>query len=131
MGSGIVIGNVGGAGDRSDTVKRSIRAMVLMLAAAGGITFLSATPAAACDCATATDAQAFASADVVFSGELIEVRTPPGDTYSSIDPERFVFDVQEVYKGDARSAAVRRDRGGCQLRPRAQRTGAVPRVRPE
>jgi hypothetical protein len=92
--------------------------MVLMVAAACGFTFVSAGPAAACSCGGGTDAQAFASADVVFSGELIEVRTPPGDTYSSIDPERFVFDVQQVYKGDARaqqSVVTAREGASCGL----------------
>ena len=40
---------------------------------------------------------------VVFSGELVEIRTPPGASYSSADPERFVFAVDHVYKGDAKA----------------------------
>ena len=41
-----------------------------------------------------------ADADAVFNGTLVEVITPSGDTFSSSDPERFVFEVDEVYKGE-------------------------------
>jgi hypothetical protein len=78
----------------------------------------SASPAGACSCATAGDRAALESADVVFTGELIEIRTPPGDSYSSADPERFIFEVDRVYKGDARSAqsvVTPREGGSCGL----------------
>ncbi|MGH9271188.1 MAG: hypothetical protein ACRDZ2_07930, partial [Ilumatobacteraceae bacterium] len=55
----------------------------------------------ACSCVEFTDQQAFEAAETVFTGTLVDIVTPPGDTFSSTDPERFVFDVDQVYKGDA------------------------------
>jgi hypothetical protein len=55
---------------------------------------------------------------VVFSGELVEVRTPSGDSFSSMDPERFVFEVDVVYKGDAlarQSVVTPREGASCGL----------------
>ena len=67
--------------------------------------FASGAPqrAAACDCAAFTDTQAYEFADVVFTGKLIKIITPTGEIVVSTDPERFVFDVDEVFKGDAQS----------------------------
>lgn len=59
-----------------------------------------AAPAGACTCADMTDVEALASAEVAFTGELVEVRRPavvegpPAAT-------RFLFAVDAVYKGDA------------------------------
>jgi hypothetical protein len=61
-----------------------------------------AGPAAACSCAELTEQQAFDAAEVVFTGDLVEVRTPPrSGVVSSSDPERFIFVVDRVYKGSA------------------------------
>lgn len=73
---------------------------------------------AACSCVALTDEEAFASADAVFTGELVDVVTPPGDSFSSSDPERFVFEVDAVFKGAvfARQAVVTaRDGASCGL----------------
>ena len=72
----------------------------------------------ACDCGGFTDDEAFAVADAVFTGSLLEIQTPPGDTYSSADPERFVFQVEEVYKGTAfarQSVVTARKGASCGL----------------
>jgi hypothetical protein len=77
-----------------------------------------APPAAACSCAGFTDAEAFAEHPVVFVGELTEVQTPPGVSYSSADPERFIFEVTTVYKGEARatqSVVTPREGASCGL----------------
>ncbi len=61
-----------------------------------------ARPAAACSCAgIPSAAQAFASADAVFSGRLIsrEVHHPNWPLISSSDPAVHVFAVDEVFKG--------------------------------
>ena len=73
---------------------------------------------AACSCATFTEGEALDASDAAFTGTLVEVVTPTGDTYGSADPERFVFDVDEVYKGDvfARQTIVTaRDGASCGL----------------
>lgn len=57
-----------------------------------------ARPASACSCATFTEAQAFARSDAVFAGALVEIRTPEGADYRK--PERFIFEVDRVYKGE-------------------------------
>lgn len=72
----------------------------------------------ACSCVGFTDGEAFAASDTVFTGVLLEIQTPPGDSYSSTDPERFVFDVEEVYKGKAfarQSVVTARESGSCGL----------------
>ena len=73
---------------------------------------------AACSCATFTEEEALDASDAAFTGTVVEVITPSGDTYSSADPERFVFDVAEVYKGDVfarQSIVTARDGGSCGL----------------
>ena len=90
---------------------------------ASSATFVGAAAAggqsvSACSCATFTDQEAFDHADVVFTGTLVEIVTPPGDTYASTDPERFVFDVQRVYKGEAvdpQTIVTARDGASCGL----------------
>ncbi len=80
----------------------------------GAALIVTAGPASACSCATRTDTQAFVTAQAVFSATLVEVRTPGGDVFSSADPERFVFDVSRVYKGDVRAKqTVVTARGGA------------------
>lgn len=72
----------------------------------------------ACSCVGYTDDEAFAAADAVFTGVLLEIQTPPGDAYSSADPERFVFQVDEVFKGKAfarQSVVTAREGASCGL----------------
>lgn len=61
-----------------------------------------AAPVGACSCVAMTDVEALASAEVVFTGELVEVQKPAVVEDSS-DAASFVFAVDAVYKGDARS----------------------------
>lgn len=78
---------------------------------------------AACSCATFTDAEAFENADAVFTGTLVEVVTPEGDSYSSADPERFVFAVDGVFKGEVfarQSVVTARDGASCGLEIRGR-----------
>lgn len=74
--------------------------------------------AEACSCATFTDTEAYEFADVVFTGTLVEINTPVGDIVVSTDPERFVFDVDQVFKGEARtrqSVVTAREGASCGL----------------
>jgi hypothetical protein len=83
-------------------VRRALGAVVfgailvaVLIAAAG--------PAAACSCAgPRSDRAALDAADVAFVGDLVELPPPPGDTYSSADPVRYVFAVDRVFKGEPR-----------------------------
>lgn len=74
---------------------------VVGCAVLGGVALAAPQRASACTCASLTDEEAFAHADVTFTGTLIETIVADGATYSSTDPERFVFDVAAVYQGDA------------------------------
>ena len=74
----------------------------------------------ACSCAELTDRQAFESADTVFTGALLgtELGSDAGPVYSTGDPERFFFDVDKVFKGDATSRQTiltARDGASCGL----------------
>jgi hypothetical protein len=62
-----------------------------------------ATPAHACSCAVATDADLLARADAVFVGTLVD-RTVArhGELSASTDPAVHRFDVTAVYKGEVR-----------------------------
>lgn len=67
---------------------------------------------------SATDEEAAANADALFSGTLAEVLTPTGDTYISDDPERCVFAVDDVFKGEvfeSQSVVTPRDGASCGL----------------
>ena len=99
-------------------VKRAIfltvasSATTVVAAVAGG------HPVWACSCATFTDEEALGDANVVFTGTLVEIVTPPGDTWTSTDPERFIFDVDQVYKGEAvqtQTIVTARDGASCGL----------------
>ncbi len=78
-----------------------------------------AGPAVACSCAVITEAEAFDAAQVVFTGELVEVLPPPpAEITSSGDPERYIFAVDRVYKGtafDEQSVVTARDGASCGL----------------
>jgi hypothetical protein len=86
-------------GRRGSAVRRVIRFSTLGLLIVGLFVLGGATRAEACSCASVADEEAFANADAGFTGTLVEVITP-GDAHSSADPERFVFEVDEVFKGD-------------------------------
>jgi hypothetical protein len=61
----------------------------------------AAQPAHACSCVGWSDEEAFAWADAVFLGELVDYEAPPQrDVMSSTDPATWTFMVTEVYKGD-------------------------------
>jgi hypothetical protein len=98
-----------------------VRVMLLWAVAMLGFGAFVLAPAgrvAACSCVSFTDEDALENADVAFTGALVEILTPDGDTYSSTDPERFVFDVDEVFKGVAfarQSVVTARDGASCGL----------------
>jgi tissue inhibitor of metalloproteinase len=86
-----------------------------VLAAAAGA---GAERASACSCASTDDTAAFARADVVFQATLVDIVTAAGDSWRSTDPERFVFTVDKVFKGDAearQSVVSARDGASCGL----------------
>jgi hypothetical protein len=92
--------------------------VALVAVAMAAVMFGASEPAAACSCGMFTDEQALASADAAFTGTLVDVITPPGDTYSSSDPERFVFEVDDVFKGTVfarQSIVTARDGASCGL----------------
>jgi hypothetical protein len=71
------------------------------LAAACGVV-VSATPAHACSCAPASEAEFFRLADVVFTGTLIDRKEPPWrPVRSTTDPATLTFEVSRVHKGEA------------------------------
>jgi hypothetical protein len=79
---------------------------------------ISARSTSACSCVSFTDDEALENADAAFTGALVEIITLDGDTYSSMDPERFVFDVDEVFKGAVfarQSVVTARDGASCGL----------------
>lgn len=84
---------------------RRLARLGLVVAIMAGSLVLAASPAAACSCGPASDAEYFDWADVVFTGELVDysfVEDPDGDGISSsADPAVWTFEVIEVWKGDA------------------------------
>lgn len=100
-------------------MRRRLTAMALVAAGlVAGTTLALSSPAAACTCLSLTDVEASENADVVFTGNLVEVQTPSGDSFSSADPEHFIFDVDRVYKGEARatqSVVTARSGASCGL----------------
>ena len=107
-----------------DGVVRSRIAAALILSLLCAVvtlgSFVLDTPqrAAACSCVELTDAEAYEFADVVFTGALVEINTPDGDIVVSNDPERFVFDVDQVFKGEAQarqSVVTAREGASCGL----------------
>jgi hypothetical protein len=99
-------------------MKRAILVLLACSATSVGFAVASGQPVSACSCEVFTEQEAFDRADAVFTGELVEVVTPPGDTDSSPDVERFVFDVDVVYKGEAvdpQTIVTARDGATCGL----------------
>lgn len=77
------------------------RVVLMMTVIVGAIVTVNTTmaPAAfACSCAGMSDEQAFERADAVFVGELRQIRRPT-IKFSSADDSRFIFTVNQVYKG--------------------------------
>ena len=84
----------------------------------GAFMFGASGRVAACSCASFTDEDALENADAAFTGTLVETITPAGGADSSTDPRRFVFDVDEVFKGDVfarQSIVTSRDGASCGL----------------
>lgn len=80
--------------------------------------FATSERAAACSCGLLTDEEALEYADAVFIGTLAEIITPGGTSYSSADPERFVFEVDAVVTGEVfarQSVVTARDGASCGL----------------
>jgi hypothetical protein len=76
---------------------RRVLVSVLLLVVLG---LVDPSPAHACSCMTSTDAGAFARADAVFRGQLVDYQPPPRRAVmSSADPVTWTFEVSEVYKG--------------------------------
>ncbi len=77
--------------------------LLTLLALAAGLVYLPAQqPACACSCAISTPQQSFEYADLVFTGTVAKVDSPPASFIrSSDDPVTFTFSVDKVEKGDA------------------------------
>ncbi len=92
---------------------------VALALAAIGIGSIAAAPRAhACSCTGFSDGEAVRAPAVVFAGELVQVRRPSGAVFSRAGAERFVFDVDVVYKGEAsatQSVLTPRGGDGCGL----------------
>lgn len=80
---------------------RQLMAGMFLAIGIGIVSVGTAQPAGACSCATTSDAEAIGHADAAFAGSLVDVVTNTGEGLrSSSDPERFVFDVESVFKGE-------------------------------
>lgn len=105
-------------GKRASKVRRIVLPWALAPLIVGLVVLGSAERAAACSCAVVSDQEAVANADAVFIGTLVDIITPTGSAVSSADPERFVFDVDEVFKGEVserQSVVTARDGASCGL----------------
>lgn len=87
---------------RSVTPRRAVLVWAL-LATSIAVVVLGAAPAGACSCAAVTDREALEEADVLFTGTLVSTASSSGNFVGSGDPERFVFEVDEVFKGEVSS----------------------------
>jgi len=82
--------------------------------------------AEACSCVGVSDEEAFAHADSVFTGEVVE-ELAPGNPLASADPKRLILEVSEVFKGQAsarQSIVTARGGSSCGL----ELTGSGPFV---
>jgi hypothetical protein len=68
-------------------------------------TLMGAGSAHACSCAALSDDEAFAAADVVFTGTVIGVDLPDV-ALGSMGPKRYTLDVDAVYRGEAATEQV-------------------------
>lgn len=93
-------------------------ALVVVVLASALLVFGTARTAHACSCATPDDASAFAAADAVFVGRLVDTKVADGASWTSTDPKRWIFAVDGVYRGEvfARQSIVSaRDGASCGL----------------
>jgi hypothetical protein len=94
--------------------RRRSAALALVAAVVPALAFLfgDVSPAHACSCVGFTDEEAFAAADVVFTGTVASVSDP--DRGLSTAPRVFTFAVDEVFKGDvAPQQVVRSEQSGA------------------
>lgn len=89
-------------------MKPIVRVLVVSLIGAGLIVAGATQSAWACSCAGAGDAEYFESAEVVFTGVVVERTShPPEGPYgSSGDPIDFTVDVESMLKGRVDDPAV-------------------------
>ena len=114
----IVEDDVMNAPPRTPHTHAVLWAVVLVVASASAVVVGVTERAMACSCSYPTDTEAFEQSDAVFVGTLVEVQTPPGDVIDSSDLERFIFDVDAVYKGAVTSqqaVATAREGASCGL----------------
>lgn len=83
--------------DRGARLGAALVAVTVGLAG-GMLVGLLTTPALACSCVALTDEEAFARADVVFTGSVVDYREPL-ERSSSADLAIWVFHVHDVHKG--------------------------------
>lgn len=77
----------------------------------------ASAPASACSCAMRERADAFAQSNVVFIGEIDEIRRP-GGLFFWKQEARYIFNVDTVFKGDAferQSVVTHSDGATCGL----------------
>lgn len=81
---------------------RLVTSLTAIALAAAALVFGHASPASACSCSGGTDEEMFTTADVVFTGRLVD-RNDPGMSAgrSSAAFSTLRFDVDAVYKGEA------------------------------
>lgn len=79
----------------------SLGRWLFLLLLIGGSIPVTAPPAWACTCAASSRGAQFLSADVVFEGEVAQVKIehPQAPLHSSADPLIATFQVERVYKG--------------------------------
>ena len=80
-------------------------ALSAVLLASAVVLAAPASPAAACDCSTASDEEVYAAATAVFVGRLVEVDEPV-DPQTSSDPKWLTFEVNRVHKGEVAARQI-------------------------
>lgn len=81
---------------------RPLRILLAALVAALTTVVVTAGPSFACSCASAGPADFVERAEVVVTGTVTQVTPPPQKgVISSADPTTYVFDVDQVYKGES------------------------------
>jgi hypothetical protein len=87
-----------------------VRVVGLGVVTAAAVVFLPADPALACSCLDLTEAQLITLADAVFIGSVdeSEFTDEARAARRAIFPERWIFEVDEVYRGEvyARQSVV-------------------------
>lgn len=98
--------------------RRIVAGAAVMVAAALSVLTVGAGPASACSCVGVTLDEAYAAADVVFTGEVTARSGTVTLTPSSADRVDVMFGVDRVYKGEAaanQQVATARDGASCGL----------------